>query len=247
MTLAMLPVLFSCGGWPLVSYLSSEVEDPARNLPRALVLGVGVVVVIYLTLNLAYLRVVGLGGVAGNPGFAGVVVERVFGASAGAALTLGMAISAVGVTLVNVLTSPWLYVAMAREGLFFRRFGQLNARTGAPVAGLATQATLALLYLFLADADFLVDSAVFVEWIFHVLIAGGLLWLRARRPDLPRPYRSPLYPLLPLVYAVFAIYLVVMTLLQNDPEKTLVGGGITLLGVVVYLLWERLRTRSAPA
>lgn len=243
MTLAMLPVLFSCGGWPLVAYLSSEVEDPARNLPRALVLGVGGVVVIYLTLNLAYLRVVGLGGVAADPGFAGVAVERIFGSSAGALLTLGMGVSAVGVTLVNVLTSPWLYVAMAREGLFFRSFGTLSARTGAPVAGLGVQAALALAYLFLADADFLVDSVVFVEWLFHVLIAAGLLWLRARHAELPRPYRSPAYPLLPLVYALFAVYLVVATVWQNDPEKTLVGGGITALGLVVFAVWQRL----APA
>jgi APA family basic amino acid/polyamine antiporter len=246
MTLAMLPVLFSCGGWPLVSYISSEIEDPARNLPRALVLGVGGVVVIYLTLNLAYLRVVGLGGVAADPGFAGEVVGRTFGASAGAALTLGMAVSAVGVTLVNVLTSPWLYVAMAREGLFFGSFARLHAGTGAPVAGLVVQAALALAYLFLADADFLVDSVVFVEWLFHVLIAGGLLWLRARRAELPRPYRSPAYPLLPLVYALFAVYLVVATVWQNDREKTLVGGGIALLGLVVFGLWQRVaRPRSA--
>jgi APA family basic amino acid/polyamine antiporter len=84
---------------------------------------------------------------------------------------------------------------------------------------------------------------VFVEWLFHVLIAAGLLWLRARHAELPRPYRSPAYPLLPLVYALFAVYLVVATVWQNDPEKTLVGGGITALGLVVFAVWQRL----APA
>ena len=258
MTLAMLPVLFSCGGWPLVAYIASEIEDPVRNLPRALVLGVAGVMALYLLLNLGYLRVVGLGYMAQNPGFAGEVVTRAYGETGGALLALGMAVSAVGVTLVNVITTPWLYVAMSREGLFFKSFSQLNARTGAPVAGLLSQAALGLGYLFLADADFLVDSVVFVEWLFHVLIAFGLLWLRKHRQDLPRPFRSFAYPLLPLLYGVFALYLVVGTIWKDqssapvgdvgdEPSKTLTGAGVVLAGVLIYPLWRRIADRGRAA
>jgi len=247
MTLAMLPVLFSCGGWPLVAYIASEIEDPVRNLPRALVLGVAGVMSLYLLLNLGYLRVVGLGYMAQNWDFAGEVVTRAYGETGGSLLAIGMAVSAVGVTLVNVITTPWLYVAMSREGLFFESFSKLHVRTGAPVAALLCQATIGLLYLFLADADFLVDSVVFVEWLFHVLIAFGLLWLRRHRSELPRPFRSFAYPLLPLVYGVFAVYLVVGTIWKDEAPKTLTGAGVVLAGVLIYPFWRRLADRARAA
>jgi APA family basic amino acid/polyamine antiporter len=248
MTLAMLPVLFACGGWTLVAYLSSEVEEPKRNLPRALLLGVAGVMVLYLLLNAAYLRVVGIGYLAENPNFVSEVVRRSFGSGGGRLVSSALAISAIGVCMVTVVTTPWLYVAMAREGLFFEAFGKLARRTGAPVLGLLLQCVLAIGYLQFSDTQFLVDAVVFVEWVFHVLIAFGLLWIRAKRPDLPRPFRSFAYPLMPVVYGLFAVWLVVGVLWQDEAEKSLTGLAVFAAGLVVYPMWQRLlaaRSRGA--
>jgi APA family basic amino acid/polyamine antiporter len=246
--LAMLPVLFACGGWPLVAYISTEIEEPKRNLPRALIFGVAGVMALYLLLNAAYLRVVGLGYLAAHGDFVGEVVGRSFGNVGSKFISAALAVSAMGVCIVTVVTTPWLYVAMARERLFFRGFAKLNARTGAPVLGLGLQCILALAYLLFGNTQFLVDAVVFVEWVFHVLIAFGLLWIRARRPELPRPFRSFAYPVLPIVYGLFASGLVVGVIWTGDASKTLTGLGVFAAGIVVYPLWRRvIAVRSDPA
>ncbi|MFT7667404.1 MAG: APA family basic amino acid/polyamine antiporter [Planctomycetota bacterium] len=243
MILAMLPVLFACGGWPLVAYIATEIRDPERNLPRAFILGVLGVTILYLGLNWSFIRVVGIDYLASNPFFISEVVQRTLGATAGKFVSLALAISAIGVCTVTVITTPWLYVAMAREKLFFKGFAKLHPRTGAPVLGLFLQCILALGYMLFGDTNFLVDSVVFVEWIFHVLIAFGLLWIRAKRPELPRPFRSFAYPLMPLIYGLFATGLVIGVIWQADAAKTLTGLAVFASGALVYPFWQRMITR----
>jgi len=249
MTVAMLPILFSCGGWTLVGYLSSEIDDAPRNLPRAIIIGVTAVMILYFLLNTTYIRVVGLEYMAANPfTFAGEVAARSYGPGGAKALSVAMAISALGVCAVTIITTPWLYVAMAREGLFFDSFAKLHARTGAPTFGLLLQAAIAILYVFIAGTNFLVNSVVFAEWIFHVLAAFGLLALRAKRPDLPRPFRSFAYPLMPLVYGIFAIGVVAGNLWQSEAKMTMTGLGVLAVGAVVYPLWRRfISARGVPS
>lgn len=238
MILAMLPVLFACGGWPLVAYISTEVKEPVRNLPRAMIFGVLGVIALYLSLNWSFIRVVGIDHLATHPVFIGDVVERSFGTAGGKLISGALAISAFGVCLATVVTTPWLYVAMAREKLFFQRFASLNARTGAPVLGLVLQCVLALAYMLFGNTDFLVDSVVFVEWIFHVLIAFGLIWIRWKRPELTRPFRSFAYPLMPLVYGIFAAGLILGVIWQQEPEKTWTGLAVFGAGALVFPFWQ---------
>ncbi len=245
MIMAMLPVLFACGGWPLIAYISTEIKDPVRNLPRALIWGVLSVVAIYLLLNWCYIRVIGIDYLATNQVFIGEVVERSLGTVGNKLISAALAVSAVGVCMVTILTTPWLYVAMAREKLFFKSFAQLHASTGAPVLGLMLQCLLALGYMMLGDSEYLVDSVVFVEWIFHVLIASGLIWIRAKRPDLERPFRSFGYPAMPLIYAIFAGFLVVGVVWQAEASQTLLGAGVIAVGIIAYPFWQRwLRARA---
>ncbi|MAF64204.1 MAG: hypothetical protein CMJ84_00910 [Planctomycetes bacterium] len=240
--LALLPVLFSLGGWQMLGYAAGEVADARRVLPRATILGVGAVTLLTLLLNLDYMRVVGLEHMATHPMFAADVARRSLGPAGETALRLAMAISALGVLTVTVIASPWVYVAMAREGLFFRRFARLQHRTGAPVEALCLQALLAFAYVFVGDTDALVNSVVFVEWIFHGLAAAGLLFLFRRRADLARPYASPAFPLFPLVYLLAACMVVVGNLLQNDARLSWIGLAVVGSGWGAYALWTR-RTR----
>lgn len=242
--LAMLAVLFSCGGWQMLGYAAASVREPERTVPRAILAGVGGVLVAYLLLNLGYLRVLGIGGLAGDSDFASRVARLALGARGEAALSFAMALSALGVIVVTALLSPWLYVALAREGDFFRGFGRLNARTGAPVLALLFQCALTTLYVWLVDPNDLVSSVVFVEWIFHGLVAYGLIRLRRTRPELPRPFRSLAFPLFPALYLIAAIGVVVGALAQAEARLTLTGIGVVAVGLAVDVARGRLARRA---
>jgi APA family basic amino acid/polyamine antiporter len=240
MVRALLPVLFAFGGWQLLCYVAPQVRDPQKTLPRAIVLGILGVVLTYLAINAAYLRVLGIEGLIADPSFSSEMARRTLGNTGGEILRAAMAVSALGISIAIIVTSPWLYVAMAREGLFFAKFGETHPRTGAPIPALLAQGGLALAYWTWGRADLLVDSVVFVEWIFHFLVAIALLRLRARRPDLPRPFVSPLYPLAPVLYALLATAVVVGTLAQSEPKSAAIGLGVLAVAALVYRPWRRL-------
>jgi APA family basic amino acid/polyamine antiporter len=259
--LALLPLFYTLGGWQLVGYIAPEVKDPVRNLPRAILLGVLGVVAVYLCVNASYLAVLGIDGLAADKGFAQTLALGAFGSFGSKLLAAGMCISAFGICVVNIITTPWVYVAMAKEGLFFESVGKIAPRTGVPQRALLLQGGITCVYL-LFTLDFLVDSVVFVEWMFHLLAALGLLLLRVRQPDLPRPYRSPFYPLAPLVYLAAACVVVGGNLLQPEGHYVLradgsrfdvlglpielraLGLGIVLVGALVYRPWRALVERA---
>jgi len=257
--LALLPLFYTLGGWQLVGYIAPEVKDPVRNVPRAILLGVLGVVIVYLGVNASYLAVLGIDGLAGDPAFARTLSQRAFGDLGERVLAAGMCVSAFGICVVNIIATPWLYVAMAREGLFFEAVGRVEPRTGVPRRALLLQGAITCLYLLLT-LDFLVDSVVFVEWIFHLLAAAGLLLLRARQPELARPFRSPLYPLAPLLYLAAACLVVggnllvprhalaadgqPLTLWGVSIELRVLGLSIVLAGALLYRPWRALVERA---
>jgi APA family basic amino acid/polyamine antiporter len=236
---ALLPIFFAYGGWQMVCYIAPEVREPARTLPRAILIGVAIVAVAYLSINAGYLRVLGLGGLAADPAFAGEFARRTLGPTGGEILRAAMGISALGVCIVTILTSPWLFVAMAREGLFFERFGRLHPETGAPVAALTVQLVLALGYWIWGGADVLVDSVVFVEWIFHGLVALAFLRLSSRT-DIVWPFRPRWGRWAASVYVATAVAVVAGNLAQANLRAVAIGGSVLLLGAVAYRPWRAL-------
>lgn len=242
---ASLSVLFSYGGWQLISYIAPSVEDPERNLPRAIVIGVAGVAVIYLLVNLAYLRVLGIGGLAARADgtMANRMAELALGPSVGASfVAAAMAVSALGFLVATLITTPGVYVAMAREGLFLPAFARLHPRTGAPAVALLTQGALVLLYLGWSaydesHVDTLTKAVVFAEWIFHGL-AGVALIALARRLGPARPFRSLWFPLFPATYAALAAAIVVGNLVVIRSQVTMLGVGVLLVGWVVFRAWH---------
>jgi APA family basic amino acid/polyamine antiporter len=247
LVLAMLPVLFSYGGWQLVTYIAPSVREPQRTLPRAIVLGMAGVIAVYLAMNAAFVKVLGMPTLAAGQDIAARLAQATLGAAGGTLLVAAMAVSALGICAAIVLASPFLYVAMAEEGLFFRRFGALSPRTGAPVLALLVQGAVALTYLAWGKANLLVDAVVFAEWIFHAQCGAALLRLRRLRPELPRPFRSPAYPLFPALYTLIACGVVAGALLQAEPSKTWLGLGVLAAGAAVYRPWRGLLARAGEA
>ncbi len=254
---ASLSVLFAFGGWQHVCYVADAVRDPQRVIPKAILFGVLGVGAVYLLMNAAYVRVLGLEAMAGDEGFAAVVADRTFGATGARALRAAMAVSAIGLCAVNVIVTPSIFVGMAKSGLFFRAFGRQHPRTGAPVAALFAQLVLALAYLAWAhsqtlfgaslqgmDVGRLTGSVVFAEWFFHGLVAYGLIRLRARRPELPRPYKSLAFPLAPAVYLGAAACVLAGNLATARGLETAIGAAVLAAGALVYLPWRRLFARG---
>lgn len=240
---ASLPVLFAFGGWQLVTYIAPHVEDPQRTLPRAIVLGVVGVAIVYGLFNAAFVRVLGLGGLADNTDVAALFAENALGATGALMLEAAIAVSAIGFLVAVLVTTPGVYVAMAQERLFLRSVGRLHPHTGAPLVALAIQAAMCLVYLGVSGdvRNELGDAVVFAEWIFHALVGAALLKLRATRPELPRPFASPLYPLLPIVYTLLACGVVVGNLIASPWQVTALGLGVLAVGAVIYIPWRRAR------
>jgi APA family basic amino acid/polyamine antiporter len=156
-----------------------------------------------------------------------------------------------------VIVTPSIFVGMAKSGLFFRGFGRQHPRTGAPVAALMAQLVLALAYLAWAhsqtlfgaslqgmDVGRLTGSVVFAEWFFHGLVAYGLIRLRARRPELPRPYKSLAFPLAPALYLGAAACVLAGNLATARGLETAVGAAVLAAGALVYAPWRRLFARG---
>ena len=236
---AALPVLFSYGGWQMLGYTASEVKNPERTLPRAIVLGVTGVIVIYALVNLAFVRTLGLPAMAElGGGFAAEAASRALGEGAGRWLSGAMAVSAVGVLIVTVVATPWIYVAMAQEKLFFARFEKLNARTGAPTLGLLLQLALTATYLLTLRnevIDVLTGSVVFVEWIFHALVAFAVFKLGKQS----LAGTGTATRIGALLYLMFALLVVAGTLLLADGEDINLGLVVIAIGAIIYWPWAK--------
>ena len=248
--LAMVGALFSSSAWTNVTYVASEVKKPKRNLPLALALGTGIVTLLYVLANLAYLKVLPLIGTA-NAGsvfergiqFAAgdrvgtAVAEAIVGSSGAALVAIAVMISTFGCNNGLILAGARVYYAMAKDGLFFRGVGEVN-RHNTPWVALWMQCIWACILCLSGTYGQLLEFLVFAVVLFYILTVLGLFVLRFRRPDMERPYRVFGYPILPGLYLLLALFIEVQ-LLRYKPQFTWPGLAIILSGVPVYWVWQR--------
>jgi APA family basic amino acid/polyamine antiporter len=215
---------------------------PERNLPRALIIGVAVVVVVYILANATYLRGLGAAGLAASEAPASDAMLALVGKTGQTIVALGIIVSTFGFLNLVILVSPRVYQTVASDGLFFQRFARLHPRFRTPTAAIVVQAIWALVLLRTNRYGQLLDYVVFADWIFFGLAAAALLAFRQRerrgRLDHAPGYRMPGAPVLPALFILAALYVVVGSVSSN-PNNALRGAGILLIGVPVYLLWRR--------
>jgi APA family basic amino acid/polyamine antiporter len=237
--LAMVGVLWSYGGWQHATFTAGEAKDPARSVPRAMVIGAAVVVAVYLLCNAAYMRLLPLAGIAAADRLAVAAVEPVLGPAGGLAIALAICISVYGTAGIYTLTAPRIYYAMAADGVFFRKVADVHPRFRTPAVAIVMQTVWAIvLILFWGTFEDLISYVVFTDWIFFALTAAAVIVLRRRRPDAVRPYRVWGYPVTPLFFIAVAVWFVANTLVQK-PQQALAGAILLGLGVPAYLLWRR--------
>jgi basic amino acid/polyamine antiporter, APA family len=235
---ALVPILFTYGGWQQTNFIAEEIVDPERNLPRALVLGVVVVVAGYLLANLAYLRVLGPGGLAASSAPAAAVMRAVLGPAGSTIIAAGIAISTFGFLNLVILVTPRVFHAMAADGVFVPSLARLHPVYRTPTAALLLQATWAIVLTLSGTFGQLVSYVAFGDWIFFGLTAAGLFVYRARDRLSAPGYRVPGYPWTPLLFVVAAVF-VVASSVRASPMHALIGAGLIAVGVPVYLLQGR--------
>ncbi len=241
---ALVPVLFTYGGWQQTNFIAEEIVEPERTLPRALVLGVVIVVAVYLSANLAYLRVLGLGGLAASTAPAAEVMERLLGARGAGVIAAGIAVSSFGFLNLVILVTPRVFQAMAADGVFLPRLARLHPVYHTPTAAILLQAGWAILLILSGSFAQLVDYVTFGDWIFFGLTVAGLFVYRRRdRGAPPTGFRTPGYPFTPALFVLAAGYVVVSAIAAN-PRNAALGSLLIALGVPVYGYWAR-RARLA--
>jgi APA family basic amino acid/polyamine antiporter len=237
---AMVGPLFSSDAWNNVTFTAGEVRNPKRDLPLSLGLGAGVVCALYIACNFVYLSVLTMPQIQTAPEdrVATAVVAVMFGPIATKIMAAAIMISTFGCVNGLVLSGARVYYTMAQDNLFFRRAGELDPKTHAPVFALYIQCGWTILLALSGQYNDLLDYVIVAVLLFYMLTIGGLFRLRRTRPDMERPYRAVGYPVLPALYIVVAGVIEVL-LLVNKPAFTVRGLVLVLLGAPVYFLWRR--------
>ncbi len=237
---ALVPILFAYGGWQNCGAMAAEIRNPARNLARANVVGVLVVIVLYLSLNVAYLHVLTADQIARSPALAADMARVVAGAAGARFVAVLIVISSLGFLAVTILTGPRLYYAMARDGVFFPAAGELHPRFQTPTFALWFQASVSLVLLTTNTYDQLLSYTVFADWLFFGLTAGVLFVVRARGQQAPGLVPAPGHPYTTGAFVLVAVGVVVNSFFAY-PTQSLIGSAILALAAVVYRVMPKAR------
>lgn len=244
---ALVPVLFAFGGWQQTNFVAEELRDPARDLPRALVLGVLIVVAAYLLVNIAYLRALGVAGLAASTAPAADTVGALLGARGRSIIGAGIMVSTFGFLNLVILVTPRVYQAMAADGVFFASMATVHPRTRTPVAALLGQAAWAIVLLFSGSYGQLLDYVVFADWLFFGATAATLFTYRAReaRGEIAHTsVRAVGHPYTTAIFLAAAVYVIAGSVLSN-PMNAAKGTALLALGWPAFATWRR--RSAAPA
>jgi APA family basic amino acid/polyamine antiporter len=235
---ALVPVIFSYGGWQTATFIAGEIKEPRRNLPRGLIFGVIGVIVLYIAANVVYISVLGTSRLAASAAPASDVMRNALGNLGARAIAAGIAISTVGFLSQSMLTAPRVYFAMANDGLFFKSVGAVHPRTRAPIVAIGLQGLLAIVIAILGTYEYILNYVVSVDVIFFGLTACCIFILRRR--ELTKSdgvIRAPGHPVTTLAFIVVC-WLVAFNTVYSYPRNTLIGLAIMLAGIPAYWFWR---------
>jgi basic amino acid/polyamine antiporter, APA family len=239
---AMVPVLFAYGGWQTASFVSGEIREPRKNLPRALIIGVCGVVLLYLAVNFVCVRVLGVDGLANTKTPASDVMRLALGPFGAQAIAAGIAISTLGFLSQGMLTAPRIYFAMAEDGLFFKSVGKLHPKTHVPMLAIALQGLLAIAITLWGKYEQILNYVVSVDFIFFGATALSIFVFRRQQKLAVGDSASGIAttPGHPVTTALFVAicWLVVINTVYRYPGNTLIGLAILLAGIPAFFFWR---------
>jgi APA family basic amino acid/polyamine antiporter len=234
---AMTPVVFSYGGWQSASFLTGEMKDSTRDLPRALLIGVVGVIILYMSVTFICLRALGSDGLAATKTPASAVMRAALGERGATFIALGIAISTFGFLSQGMLTAPRVYFAMAKDGVFFKSVAWLSPRTSAPVVAIALQGAIAIVIALSGRYEQILNYVISVDFISFGMTGIALLIFRYRDPA-SAGFRTPGHPFTTLFF-VAASFAVVLSTIARYPANSAIGLAILATGVPVYFMWRK--------
>ena len=235
---ALIACVLACDGWVQLSFVAGEIRNPRRNILLALAIGSAACTAVYVLANIAYMRVLSVPEIAASEHVGASVAERVLGHAGGGLVSLIILMSIIGTLNGCFLTSPRIYFAQARDGLFFRKFAEVHPKHQTPGFAIVAQAVWAAVLLVSGSYESLVDYAMFAIWLSYGFMVAGVIVLRIKRPDLDRPYRMWGYPVTPVVFLLITAWFL-GNMIVSRPVPSLAGLALILTGVPIYLFWER--------
>ncbi|MFN0180905.1 MAG: APC family permease [Gemmatimonadales bacterium] len=242
---AMILTIFSYSGWYFITHVAGEVREPEKNLPRAIFGGMVVLIFLYLTINAAYLYVLPFEVLENSPRVAADAMNVVLGPAGATVIAVVVFLSGVGAANAQMLNYPRITFSLAKDGLFFEPLARIHPRRGTPAVAIMVFAVVASGFAMAGTYQQILTYVGFVGQLFMMLTVLGVIVLRVREPELPRPFRVPLYPLVPVVYIAILLWYL-GNLLVNRFEASLVGIGIVAAGLPFYWYWSRgLRTQDS--
>lgn len=234
----MIGVLWAYEGWQYVTFSAGETLDPQKTFGRGIVLGTVILIFIYVVANLGYLAALGVAGVASSQRVASDAASAVLGPWAARALAAVILVSIFSAANGLTLTLPRLFFAMAQDRLFFDRLARVHPRFGTPAAAIVGTALWSAVLVLSGTFEQLLTYVVFMSWLWFALAALAIFAYRRREPDAPRPFRTPGYPVTPILFVASALAIVLNTIVAR-PTQSLVGLGLTVLGLPAFLWWHR--------
>ncbi len=241
--LAMVAILWAYDGWADLAFVGGEVKDPLRNLPRALLIGTAIVVVLYLGANLVYLYLIPMASLQGAELVAADVAQRVIGSAAVVLVSAAIAVSTFGTLNGSMMTAPRIFFAMAERGDFPKAIARVDPRTGAPTGAVLLMGVMGSIFILIRSFTELADQFIIGIWPFYALAVAGVFRLRRRRASSPPPdpsvYRTWGYPVVPVVFLLGAL-LLLGNYLVSEPVKFAVDIGVILTGIPAFFAWRRI-------
>lgn len=256
--LAMVFVLITFGGWNEAAYVAGEVRNPKRNMIWVLLGSIAVLTGLYLTVNVAYLRTLGFAGLRGGPAVAATTLGRGVGEWGGTAITVLIAVSVLGAVNGCIFTGARAMYALGADYRAFSPLGRWNAQLGTPVIAIIVQSAIAIILVLLPnlgegfkkafgdEAQAMVEYTAPVFWLFMMLVGLTVFILRTWEPNVERPFRVPFFPVTVILFILMCGYMVYSSLAYTK-AGALVGVGVLLAGVPLYLLGGRRRTGAGAA
>ncbi len=237
---ALVAALWAYDGWNNVNMVSSEIEDPRRNIPRALILGTALVAALYLAANLAYFFVLTAAEVASSDRVAAAAARKFLGQPGAGAVALAAMVSIFAALNGSILSGARVPFAMARDGFFFQPLARIHPRFRTPHVALLLLCGWAALLTLSGRYEELYTYVIFASWILYAMTTATVFVLRRKRPDLPRPYRTLGYPVVPALFVLAAGFLVAVTL-HNSPRESIMGLALVAGGTPFFAFWRRRR------
>jgi basic amino acid/polyamine antiporter, APA family len=235
---ALVPVLFSYGGWQQLNFLAGEVRAPERRVPLALALGVSIVAVVYVGANVVYLRALGPGGMAASTALARDAGVVLFGDFASRAITALVAVSILAFSNVVIMATPRVFYALAQDGVFLRSLSVLHPRFRTPARAIVLQGVWAIILVLIGNIGVLVNGVVFADWIFFGLGAASIFVIRRRDRTTTPAFRVPGYPFVPAFFVLAALVAVASAILAY-PKESALGVGLLAVGAGLFNIFSR--------